>query len=202
MSGALSGRRKLNPSHSSGIPKRMTIARQVLVTELDYNVWANEILLEACSTRSSEELSRHLGASHISIIRTLRHIYDGERFWVRNLITRSIPDVAEMEAAGAADQCRPDPELESLRQSWPGVWSDARQWIAPLSDEDLALELASTERDGTIIVVPRWQVILHMVNHSTLHRGQIVNLFRALGKATPRNTDLFTFYRIRNRRQN
>lgn len=179
----------------------MTIARQVLLTELNYNIWANQILLEACSALSSEELSRPLGGSHISIIRTLRHIYDGECFWVRNLITSSIPDVAEMEAAGAADQCRPDPELESLRQSWPSVWSDACEWIAPLSDEDLTLELASTERDGTIIVVPRWQVILHMVNHSTLHRGQIINLFRALGKAAPRNTDLFTYYRIGNRRQ-
>ena len=152
----------------------MMIARQVLLTELNYTIWANEILLEACSALSSEELSRPLVASHTSIIRTLRHIYDGECAWIDSLLAGAIPDIADMEAAGAADQ-----------------------WISQLSDEDLALELISHERDGTVIAVPRWQVILHMVNHSTLHRGQIVNLFRALGKTAPPNTDLFTYYRFR-----
>jgi len=179
----------------------MTIAHQVLLTELNYTIWANQILLEACSALSSEELSRPLGASHISIIRTLRHIYDGECFWVHNLITSSIPDVADIDAAGATDQRRADPKLESLRQSWPTVWFEARQRVMTLSDEELALELTTRERDGTIIGVPRWQIILHMVNHSTLHRGQIVNLFRALGRPAPANTDLFTYYRVTNRKQ-
>ena len=160
----------------------MTIERQLLLTELNYTIWANKILLEACSALSSEELSRPLVASHTSIIRTLRHIYDGERACLHNLLTGAIPDIADMEAAGAADQSRPDLTLDSLRQSWPDVWATARQWIAQLSDEDLTVELSSRERDGTVIAVPRWEVILHMVNHSTLHRGQIVNLFRALGK--------------------
>jgi DinB family len=79
----------------------VNIGKQVLVTELNYTAWANTILLRACEKLTTEELNRDLGGSHSSVIRTLRHIYDGERSWVHNLITSSIPLVADMDAAGA-----------------------------------------------------------------------------------------------------
>jgi len=173
----------------------MTIERQLLLTELNYTIWANKTLLGACWALSFEELSRPLVASHTSIIRTLSHIYDGERAWLHNLLTGAIPDIADVEAAGAADQSRPDPTLESLRQSWPDVWATARQWIAQVSDEDLTVELSSRERDGTVVAVPRWQVILHMVNHSTAApRSNRQPISCAWQNSAP-NTDLFTYYR-------
>jgi len=36
--------------------------------------------------------------------------------------------------------------------------------------------------------VPRWQIVLHAVNHSTLHRGQIVTMLRTLGLQPPTPT--------------
>jgi uncharacterized damage-inducible protein DinB len=176
--------------------KPMTTTRQLLLTELDYTVWANLTLLDASATLTAEELSRNLGASHRSVLRTLRHIYDGERFWTNNLITNSIPSVAEMEAAGAADQAQPDPVFEVLRQAWPKVWADARQWLGSLSEEELSSEISCRDRDGTEFFLPRWKVFLHMVHHSTLHRGQIITMFRTLGKHPP-STELFTYYRMR-----
>jgi len=55
------------------------IARQMLLTELNYTIWANQRLLQDASELSEDELRRNLGASHASVIRTLRHIYDAER---------------------------------------------------------------------------------------------------------------------------
>jgi uncharacterized damage-inducible protein DinB len=52
----------------------MSIAKQLLVLELDYTIWANRILLDACAALTEEELRRNLGASHSSLIRTLRHL--------------------------------------------------------------------------------------------------------------------------------
>ncbi len=173
----------------------MAIAKQLLLVELDYTIWANRVLLEACAALSEEELRRNLGASHSSLLRTLRHIYDAERSWTYNLISNSIPSLAEIEAAGVSDQSRPDPIFESLQQSWFKLWDEARQWIAPLSEEDLARELSFRQRDGTDLLLPRWQVLLHMVNHSTLHRGQIITMLRALGKQPP-SVDLLRYYRL------
>lgn len=169
------------------------MTKKLLHAQVGYTVWADEVVLKACSELTEEELCRDLGASHISIVRTLRHIYDSERFWIHNLMSHRIPDVAEIEAGGAADQARPDPSFESIKQSWPKVWSDTRHWLAPLTDDDLACELTIRKRDGTIVSLPRWKVLTHTMNHSTLHRGQLAIMLRALGKRPP-NTDILTYY--------
>ena len=95
----------------------MTITKQLLLTELGYTLWADQVVLSACSDLDAQELHRDLGASHASIVRTLGHIYDSERFWTHNLLSNHIPDVAEIEAGGASDQARPDPVFGFLKQS-------------------------------------------------------------------------------------
>ena len=47
--------------------------------------------------------------------------------------------------------------------------------------------------DDGVFRVPRWQIVLHAINHSTFHRGQIVSMLRALGVQPP-NTDLTCYY--------
>jgi uncharacterized damage-inducible protein DinB len=173
----------------------MSVAKHALLTELNYTIWANQLLLETASHLAAEELRRNLGASHTSIIRTLRHMYDAERSWTDNLMFNSIPSVADIEAAGAADQSRPDPTFESLQSAWPQVWQNAHRWLAPLDDTELARELTCRMKNGIDLQLPRWKVLLHMVNHSTMHRGQIITMLRALGRRPP-NLDLFTFYQL------
>lgn len=175
-------------------PGNVSLGKQLLVTELSYTEWASKILFLACAKLTAEELNRDLGGSHGSVIRTLRHIYDSERFWVHNLVTNSIPPVAAIEAEGAEDRARPAPTLESLRQCWPAVWEEARRRIDPLTEEELTHEIPWRMHDGTDLGMPRWKIVLHMVNHASLHRGQIVNMFRALGKQPPPNTDLDSYY--------
>jgi len=41
---------------------------------------------------------------------------------------------------------------------------------------------------------PVWQIVLHIVNHASYHRGQITTMLRQLGH-TPVPTDLIAFYR-------
>jgi uncharacterized damage-inducible protein DinB len=47
---------------------------------------------------------------------------------------------------------------------------------------------------GQPFSTPVWQVILHVVNHGTHHRGQVVTMLRQLGQ-TPNNIDLVRFHR-------
>ena len=173
----------------------MTTLKKLLLTDLEYNIWANELLLDSTSQLTDEEYSRNFGASHASLVRTLRHIYDAERLWIHSLVSDSIPSIAEIEAAGAADQSRPDPTLDSLKDEWPEVWDEARRWVGPLDDNDLAKEINCRMRNGIDLPVPRWRVLRHMVNHSSIHRGQIITMLRALGQRPP-NLDLFTYYQV------
>ncbi len=140
----------------------MTPLKKLLMTDLEYNIWANQLLLSNATQLTPEERSRNLGASHASLVRTLRHMYDAERFWIRSLVTDSIPSVAEIEAAGSADQSRPDPPLDFLKDEWPEVWDETRRWIGPLDDNELAKELNCRMRIGIDLPVPRWRVLRHM----------------------------------------
>jgi len=49
---------------------------------------------------------------------------------------------------------------------------------------------------GVAQAAPLWQMLQHLVNHGTYHRGQVATLLRQLG-AKPISTDLILFYRER-----
>jgi uncharacterized damage-inducible protein DinB len=41
-----------------------------------------------------------------------------------------------------------------------------------------------------------WQMLQHVVNHASYHRGQVTTLLRQLGAAPPKSMDLIAFYRL------
>ena len=173
--------------------KSPSILKQSLLADADYSAWANGVLLSACAALTEEQINRDLGASHASILRTLRHIYYSERVWLRRLVADALPPMIEV-----GDQslfCDPDPEpgLEDLLQHWPVVHQDLRTWLEQAGDTLLDGQLSSLMPDGNSFAVKRWEIIVHSVNHSTLHRGQIISMLRMLG-AKPPNLDQFSFY--------
>ena len=42
--------------------------------------------------------------------------------------------------------------------------------------------------------IPYWQVVLHLVNHGSYHRGQVATMLRQAGIKPP-GTDLISYYR-------
>jgi uncharacterized damage-inducible protein DinB len=87
----------------------------------------------------------------------------------------------------------PEHSFEFLVQSWPELWRGYRDWLESASDGDLTEELSTLLADGADLRVPRWQIVLHAINHTTFHRGQIVSMLRGLGVQPP-NTDLTCYY--------
>jgi uncharacterized damage-inducible protein DinB len=50
---------------------------------------------------------------------------------------------------------------------------------------------------GVSSAQPFWQLLQHLVNHGSYHRGQITTMLRQLGAAPPKSVDLISFYRER-----
>jgi uncharacterized damage-inducible protein DinB len=65
-------------------------------------------------------------------------------------------------------------------------------FITSLADDELTKPIAIRTRSGIETVQPLCDTMLHVVNHSTYHRGQITNLVRQVG-GKPRSTDYFTY---------
>jgi uncharacterized damage-inducible protein DinB len=55
-------------------------------------------------------------------------------------------------------------------------------------------EVSYRDLKGNPWRTPLWQIVLHVVNHATHHRGQAAGFLRALGHAPP-PLDLIAYYR-------
>jgi uncharacterized damage-inducible protein DinB len=156
-----------------------------------YSVWANRRLLLHCAVLPPEEMERDLHASHRSVLGTLWHVYDAEYFWSGNLSSGTIPPLASFGETSPVTGV--EPSFERLQQHWPEIGERLIRWSSSLSADEWSQELTCELMQGGPLRLSRAQVAMHMVNHSTLHRGQVVNMLRQMG-VTPVNTDLFEFY--------
>lgn len=151
----------------------------------DFNSWANHRILDACGTLTDEQFTRDLGSSYRSVRDTLVHIMGGERFWLERFRGRSPSAVPSIE---------PLPDLASVRERWAGVERELQEFVTTRSAEDLERVLHYRTTEGNPNSQPLWQMMQHLVNHSSYHRGQVTTMLRQLGVA-PVATDLILYYR-------
>lgn len=161
----------------------MTI-RQLLRYQWAFTAWANARVMNAVSTLTSQELAHDFKTADKTILGTLAHCYRAERVWLNRLNNTKV----DFKVEG-------DDTLVALQNNWPpinGAWS---AWAADLSEEDAATaELTYTDLKGNPWTQPLWTIALHVVNHSSHHRGQVIGFIRSLGH-TPPDVDLIIFSR-------
>lgn len=167
----------------------MNGVKELLRVDWEYSAWATRRVLDACSGLTDEERKRDLGHSHASVLSTLQHIYEGDWFWSRCMRTNHMPPLAEI----GPEENPPEPRFENLLQVWPEVWDSTLLWLDSVEERDLASLIASQLPSGQHVAFTPWQLSRHCVNHSTLHRGQIIGMLRTLGRRPP-NLDLMGFY--------
>jgi uncharacterized damage-inducible protein DinB len=156
----------------------------------EYNSWANHRALESCAALSNEQFTRDLSSSFKSTRDTLAHICDVEWLWLERFHGRS--HSALPRAANYAD-------VAALRTRWEDVERDLTDFIASLTDADLARVYEFKTMSGVAQAQPGWQMLQHLANHGTYHRGQIATLLRQLG-AKGQGTDMIVFFREREAR--
>jgi uncharacterized damage-inducible protein DinB len=114
---------------------------------------------------------------------TLEHILATEVVWLSRWEGYSLGDAPDY--SGIAD-------ANALVRMWRSFRSRQLGFITSLADDELAKPIAIRTRGGIETVQPLGDTMLHVVNHSSYHRGQITNLVRQVG-GKPRATDYF-FY--------
>ena len=75
-----------------------------------------------------------------------------------------------------------------------------RDQLARLGPEAAELRIDYQDLRGNDQSDVLWQMLQHMVNHGTYHRGQFTTMLRQLDAAPPKSMDLIAFYRERNRK--
>jgi uncharacterized damage-inducible protein DinB len=156
----------------------------------DYTEWANDLAREAAAKLSDEDMRRDVGISHKSIFGTLLHMAGAEWIWLERWNGRS-PAKAEAWSLWTTESC---PDLAMLKERWSDVIERRARFISSLDEERLDAELSFKLLSGDPSSMRLADQMQHVVNHATMHRGQIVGMIRQLGTEPP-STDLLFYLR-------
>jgi uncharacterized damage-inducible protein DinB len=153
----------------------------------EYNAWANRRSLAAAEKLTAEQFTKSMGSSFPSVRDTLAHIYGAEWIWLERFQGRSPSALPNVNLFA---------EVRTLRETWAVHEERLLVFVAGLNQRDLDQTLEYKTLKFGVYSNPMWQSMLHVVNHGTYHRGQVMTLLRQLG-AQPILLDLMHFYRER-----
>ncbi|HWV35489.1 MAG TPA: DinB family protein [Thermomicrobiales bacterium] len=148
-----------------------------------YDDWARERILAAARKLDPDALVRDFGSSFPSILATLIHMVQADWTWLRRWTGES----ASAQTTGPAD-------LDAVEASWTELARARWRFIENLTDADLDRTIRHQTSTGQIFEMPLGQMMRHVVNHATYHRGQVVTMLRQAGQVPP-STDLIRYFR-------
>ena len=154
---------------------------------LAYHYWARDRLLVAVERLTPEQYAQDLGSSFKSIRDTLVHTYAAEWAWH-----------SRWQGHSPAALLSPDevPDIVALRQRWHALEMAVRAFAEGIgNDIDRSFDYRSLA--GKPGRSQFWQMVQHVVNHASYHRGQVTTMLRQLGAAPAQSLDLNAFYRER-----
>ena len=147
---------------------------------LAYTIWADRQILQAVGALPAEDRVRETGTSFFSVLGTLAHVLGAEQIWLSRFLGVPLQHLPSQEDY---------PTYEALHASFEDFWPQIEFFLASLTEEQLDSEFTWTTLEGETRTAPFRQVLLHVVNHSSYHRGQVVAQMRQLGHQPP-STDL------------
>jgi len=150
----------------------------------DYTHWADGKMLEAVSRLGPELWTRDLGSSLKSVRDTVVHIASAQWIWSSRW---------KGEVPKAMWSPGDFPTQASVREKWDPLRAELASFVAEQTAESLKKPLAYRNLKGDPFTYPLGHLMLHAVNHSTYHRGQVATLLRQQG-AQPVSTDLVLYY--------
>ena len=163
----------------------MTASLQTLVA---YKAWANRRLYEALTSLDDEILTAPQPIKFGSLIKTLQHVHDMDIVWRAHLLGRphALTSRVPRQALGLAALSNAQRELDD--------WFVA--YAAELPGVDIERPVRFTFLDGQPGRMTVFEILAHVVSHTTYHRGHVADMLYHAG-ARPPVTDYPVFVRER-----
>ena len=162
----------------------MSVSAEALRAHIGYTAWASGRLLAAAARLAPHELTRNFATADRSVLGTLFHVFFADRLWL-----------ARFQGEPQLGPVPPEEQrLEFLESEWPRLHERWVRHAATWTDTSVREPLAYTSLSGQPWEQPLWQLVMHVVNHGTHHRGQAAGFLRSMGHEPP-PIDLVVYYR-------
>ena len=160
--------------------------KQLLASFTQYEYWANERLFQVIRTLTEEQQQQEIISSFSSVHKTCLHIWDATSIWwqrvhkVKEIVVPSLsfhPTMSEIENG-------------MLQQNTQWI-----EWIRTADEAAVTYVLPYKNMKGEPFEQEVKEILLHINNHGTYHRGQLVTMLRQLGMEKIPQTDYILYSR-------
>ena len=170
-----------------------------------YNLWANQRMFSTLEKLTDAQFTESMQSSFPSIRESVLHILAAEWIWLKRW-TGNSPRATVMgdgtatmmhstlsNGGVAVDRLS---SLSGLQDFADSIEQERQKYFATLLDDDLQARLDYTDMGGKPYSMPLGELMQHVVNHGTYHRGQVTTLLRQVGAETI-GLDMVFFFRER-----
>ncbi len=135
-------------------------------TLFDYNFWVFDKVWNCVMQLTDEQFVQELGYSRGSIRNQFVHMMSATRRWICRLSgSEMVPHLAFDDFATRA----------ATKAIWNELRAEAMSYISSLTEADLDGKITWQLPDrGMSAENARWEILLHVANHATDHRAQIL----------------------------
>lgn len=157
-----------------------------LIKLCEYNVWANGEIVGFMRKAGPQAYNLEQQSSFPTLLKTLYHIWDAQHIWLLRLDGKSISDWPSKSFAGTAEQ-----GFQGFMENSKAL----KNFVLNLEEPDFKEEITYTNTKGEAFVSSLGDMVLHCMNHSTYHRGQMITMLRNAGFTDVSSTDYIHFMR-------
>ncbi len=160
--------------------------KKMLLQFAAYNHWANQRITDCISNLTDDQLKQEINSSFKSIYATLVHLWDVESIWWQRMKLQETVSWPGETFTGSILELSHN--LLQQSKQW-------KEWIDLATETVLEHEFIYRNSKKEQFKQPVNEVLQHLFNHQTFHRGQIITMLRQVGVTKIPNTDLITFLR-------
>ena len=160
--------------------------KKMLAQYAAYNLWANNRIIEVINNLTDEQIDKEIVSSFTSIKKTLLHLWDVENIWWQRM------KLVEVQVWQSDDYTGSLLELTNNLLVQSKHW---KEWIDLATEAALEHEFIYRNSKKDQFKQPVYEMLMHLFNHQTYHRGQLITLLRQVDEKNIPNTDLISFLR-------
>jgi len=146
--------------------------KEIFVQYAEFNRWANGQLLDVIGNLTDEQRTTTIKSSFPSLKATLLHMLDAESIWWQRIKLKEKVDRPSDAFSGDFADLRK--QLLQQNNQW-------LEWLNGLNEHGLQHEFIYFNSKKERFKQPTYQMLIHLFNHGTYHRGQLVTMLRQLG---------------------
>lgn len=158
----------------------------------DYHVWANNKFFERLKELSKDIYDWEIQSVFSSIAETFVHIYTGDTIWLGVMRENSMEEI--QASITQAQEKTKNKSLEEMEKLFQHLSEEYQEFLN--NESDLDKEISPEHPQFGRLDTHLSELVQHVVNHGTYHRGNLTAMIRQQGYTSVSNDYVFYLYEI------